>query len=205
MSILITSFWTLHLIGWLSFHRLFLFFELWSALSFGPYLFVLPHLLHRKGQGLRYSSEQGTHVAVLWYSMWGSGRRGNTAVCSALFWLSVTSPATHKQIGLFWCWFPGGWVCVCSRILWVFPTNSSCEAGSLSHHCNPHRFFQLEVLSLHSLCCNPWLSSLSHSPVVPPSLSACKCGTTQSTSHPPCRKSSPPLPPVWMNVSSLTP
>ena len=29
--------------------------------------------------------------------------------------LSVTSPDTHKQIGPFWCWFLGGWVCVHSR------------------------------------------------------------------------------------------
>ena len=72
------------------------------------------------------------------------------------------------------------------------------------------------------------MHGLSRSPVVPPGLSACKCGTTQSTSHrlvwsascclsclvlqlPPCHKSSPPgcpslpLRPVWMNVSSLTP
>ena len=58
---------------------------------------------------------------------------------------------------------------------------------------------------------------LSHSPVVPPSLSSCKCGTTCSTSRflaqssscglavtPPCPFClSLPLLPVWMNVSSL--
>ena len=30
-------FWTLHLIGWLSFHHLVLFWELWSVLTSGPY------------------------------------------------------------------------------------------------------------------------------------------------------------------------
>ena len=56
--------------------------------------------------------------------MWGRGPRGNNATCSALCRRSVTSPTTHNQIGSFWCWFPGGWVCVHSRTLWVSPTNS---------------------------------------------------------------------------------
>ena len=85
-----------------------------------------------------------------------------------------------------------------------------CEAGSFSGHHNPHRFFQsdFEALFHHTgtLCCG----SLSHSPVVPSSLSTCKCGTTQSASH--CLARSPLCPccpslsllPVWVNVSSLT-
>ena len=56
--------------------------------------------------------------------MWGRGPRGNNATCSALCQLSVTSPTTHKQIGPFWCWFQGGYFCVCSRTLWVPPTVS---------------------------------------------------------------------------------
>ena len=75
---------------------------------------------------------------------------------------------------------------------------------------------------------NPGLGGLSRFPVVPPSLSACKCGTTQSTichfsgsarlalpdtvlQPLTCRESSLPgclsplLLPVQMNVSSLTP
>ena len=61
------------------------------------------------------------------------------------------------------------------------------------------------------------MCDLSHSPVVSPCLSACKCGTTSCylpflvlqphlaahTFHPHCL--SPPLLSVWMNVSSLTP
>ena len=39
------------------------------------------------------------------------------------------SPATHNQIGPFWCWFPCGWVCVCSRTLWVSPVNSPVRLG----------------------------------------------------------------------------
>ena len=39
------------------------------------------------------------------------------------------SPATHKKIGPFWCCFPGGWFCVSSRTLWLFPTNSTVSLG----------------------------------------------------------------------------
>ena len=70
---------------------------------------------------------EATHLAALWCCMWGP--RGNNATCWALIGLSVTSPTTHKQIGPFWCWVPGGWVCVCSRTLWVSPTNSSMRLG----------------------------------------------------------------------------
>ena len=82
-----------------------------------------------------------------------------------------------------------------------------------------HRFFQSEVWGFISPCWNPGLRSLSQSPVVPPSLSPHKCGTIHSNScclaqsstghltmsphHPSCL--SPPLLPVWKNVSSLTP
>ena len=54
------------------------------------------------------------------------------------------------------------------------------------------------------------MHGLSHSPVVPPGLSACKCGTTCSASHQlamrPLHPWCPSLPllPIWMNVSSLT-
>ena len=57
VSILITVFWTLHLIGWLSLHRLVLFLEFWSVLSRGPYYFVSVHLLDCKGWTLRYSPD----------------------------------------------------------------------------------------------------------------------------------------------------
>ena len=69
--------------------------------------------------------------------------------------------------------------------------------------------------ALFSLCWNPGLRSLSRSQVVPPGLSTSKSGTAWSSSchlvplvlehplHPSCL--SPPLLPVCMNVSSLTP
>ena len=45
------GFWTLHQIDWLSPHRLALFLEFCSVLSFGPYFFVSVHLLSCKGAG----------------------------------------------------------------------------------------------------------------------------------------------------------
>ena len=78
-----------------------------------------------RGGALVIHQGGSTHVAALWCCMWGRGPRGNNAACSNFCQFSVTSPATHNQIGPFWCWFPGEWVCVRSRTLWVSPTNSS--------------------------------------------------------------------------------
>ena len=65
-----------------------------------------------RGGALGIRQGRATHVTALWCCMWRKGPRGNSATCSALSWLLVTSLATHKQIGPFWCRFPGGWVCV---------------------------------------------------------------------------------------------
>ena len=154
-----------------------------------------------RGRALGIYQGEASHIAALWRCMWGRGPRGNSAACSALCWFSVTSLATHKQIGPFLCWFPGGCVCVHSRILWVSPMNF-CEAGSFSCHCNPYRFLQPEILRLYFPHWNPGLCILSHSSVVPPGLSAHECGTashrlTHPVLHPlPCRVSSPPLLPA---------
>ena len=79
--------------------------------------------------------------------------------------------------------------------------NLSCEAGSFSHcHLNPTDVFSQRFWGFISPHFNPGLHALSHSPVVPPSLSERECGTAQSTSCP-----SPSRLPVWMNVSSLSP
>ena len=56
----------------------------------------------------------------------------------------------------------------------------SYEAGNFSRCRNPHRCFQSEVLGFISLNWNPGLLGLYRSPVVPPGLSAHKCGTDQS-------------------------
>ena len=61
--------------------------------------------------------------------MWGRGTRRSDDACSTLCRFSVTSPATHNQIGPFWCCFLSGWACVCARPLWVSPTNSPVRLG----------------------------------------------------------------------------
>ena len=54
----------------------------------------------------------------------GEGPRGSNGACYTLCRMSVTSPATHNQIGPLWCWFPSRWACAHSRPLWVSPMNS---------------------------------------------------------------------------------
>ena len=204
------------LIDWLCLHcQLALFLELWSVLSFGPDFFVLVHLLLVRGEALGIRQGGATHVTELWCCMWGWGPRENNGTCSALSWLSDTSPTTHKQTRPFWCWFPGGWVCVHSRTLWVSPMNSLVRLGVSPATTTPRGFDNLRFWSFISPCWNPQLHSLSHSPVVPPGLSTHKCGTAWSIircltySGPPAaalpRILSALAVHVWMNVSSLTP
>ena len=84
--------------------------------------------------------------------MLGRGPTGNNATCWALGGLSVTSPATHKQIGPFRCWLPGGWVCVRSRILWISSKDYPVRLGVLLP-LQPIQFFiarGFEALVSHS-------------------------------------------------------
>ena len=106
----------------------------------------------------------------------------------------------------------GGWVCACSRTLWVSPMNSPVRLGvSPTAATTPTDFYSQRFWGFISLCWNPGLRSLSRFPVFPPGSSACQCRTACSASHhfaasplcPSCL--SPPLLPVWVNVSSLTP
>ena len=61
--------WTLHLIGCLSLSCLVLFLEFWSVLPLGPFFIVSAHLLHCKGQSLRYWPRRGNpgHFVVVPY------------------------------------------------------------------------------------------------------------------------------------------
>ena len=110
-----------------------------------------------------------------------------------------------------WCLFPDGWVCVHSKTLWVSATNCSVRLGVSPAFTTPTDFYSQRIWGFIFPCQNPGLGSLSRSPIVPPSLSARKCGTTQSTSHHLAAHHlhsgcwSLPLLLVWMNVSSLTP
>ena len=204
-------FWTLHLTGWLYPCGLVLFLEVWSILWIGPYFLSQCPCYILRGKALGIHQGGATHVSALWCCMWGRGQRGSNLAFLALSWLSVTSPASHKQIGPFWYWFPGGWVCVHSRTLWVSLINSLVRLRVSPTTTTPTDFYSQRFWGFISPHWNPGLQGLSCFPVVPPDLSECKCGTAQSSSHylathpvhPGCP--SPPLLPVWMNISSLTP
>ena len=87
----------------------------------------------------------------------------------------------------------------------------SCEAGSFSCRLNPNKFFQSEVLSPYFPALEPWVVWSVSLPVCY-SLFICTQRWDRPVHQPPpCSKSSlsscpsPPLLPVWMGVSSLTP
>ena len=129
----------------------------------------------------------------------GRVREGKNATCLALAPLSITSAATQKWIVPFWCWFPGGWVCVCSRAPWVPAMNSPVSLRvSPTAATTPTGFFSQRFWGFISPCWNPGLHDLSHSPVVPPG-SLCLATCPFCPGFP-----SLPLLPVQMNVSSLT-
>ena len=97
--------------------------------------------------------------------------------------------------------------CVYSRT----SSELSCEARSFSCPCNPHRFLQPEGLRLYFPMLDPWVAQSVSLPS-----SSSQFISTQTWDHqvyqlPPSCVSSPfwlPVsvpPPVWMNVSSLTP
>ena len=86
-----------------------------------------------------------------------------------------------------------------------------CEAGSFFCRLNRHRYLQPDVLRVYFPAQESWVAQSVSLPSCSPGLSTHKCGTARSSSrrlpthplHPSC--ASPPLLPVWMNVSSLSP
>ena len=93
--------------------------------------------------------------------MWGKGLRGNNATFSALAPLPVTSPATHKQIVPFWCWFLGGWDSVCSRTLGAPPTDSPVRLAVSPIASTPTGIYSQRYRSFPSQHWNPGLHGLS--------------------------------------------
>ena len=192
------------------------------------YFFVSVCLLCSKGWSLRCSPGVGNLCHCIVTLMWGRGLRGNNGACSALCRFLVTFPATHKQIWPFWCWFPGGWVCVHSRTLWVSPTNSPVRLGVSSTTSTPTGVFNQRLETLFSytgtlgfvICLAPhlFLSVYLHVKVGPPNLQSAaspgrqpppflpqssSCHLTVSRLHSGCP--SLPILLVWMHVSSLFP
>ena len=139
----------------------------------------------------------------------GSKREQWQLLCS-LHQLSVNSSTTHKQIGHFWCWFPGGWFCVCFRFLWVSPMNPLLWGWEFLPLLQPSKVFTVKGFEALFPALEPWVAW---------SVSLPSCSSwficTQMQDHPvlqllPCCESSPtcclslPLLQVWMDVSSLT-
>ena len=85
--------------------------------------------------------------------------RGSNGACSTLCWISVTPSATHNQIGPFWCCFPGGWVCILSRPLWVCPTSSPVRLGVSPAAVPTPWVFSIRALRLYFPVLEPWVAS----------------------------------------------
>ena len=106
--------------------------------------------------------------------------------------------------------FLGGWVCVHSRTLWVSSTNSPVRLGvSPTAASTPTGVFSQRLEALFPPHWNSGFRGLSCSPVVPPGLSASKCGTAWSPAATllqllPAPAAHLPPPTVWMNVYFLT-
>ena len=169
--------------GWLSLHHLVVFFlEIWSVLSFRPYFLSWCACYIVRSRAIGIGQFGAIHVTVLWWGMWGSGLKGNNMACSALCWFSVTSLTTHQQVGPFWCFFLGRWVCINYRTLWVSPMNSPLRLGVSPTAIIPTSFSSQGFLGLISMHRNLALHGLSHSSVVPPGLSKRKYGTAPAAS-----------------------
>ena len=165
-------------------------------------------LLHSEGRSLRYLPGWGNPCLFIVVLYVGEGSERKQCPFQPAFSHFLCYPQAHWALLML---IPGGWVCVRSRTLWVSPTNSSVRPGVSPAAATPTGFYSQRFWGFISPFWNSGLPSLSCSPVVPPRLSAHKCGTAQSSSHhlargplhPGCP--SPLLLPVWMKVSSLTP
>ena len=185
------------------------------------FFFLSGHVCYFKGRSLRCSPGRGNAgcCAVTLYV--GEGPSGSNGARLTLLRISVTTSTTHNQIGPLWCWFPSGWACAHSRPLWVSPTTSPVRLGvSPVAAPTPTGVFS-EVRGFISLGWSPGLHSMFRSPAGPPGWGCGVCYRShclpRSSHNPPrlwiwpccqepvcpcCR--SPPLLPVWTNVSSLS-
>ena len=169
----------MYLIGWLSLHCLVLFWEPWPVLWLVTYFFIFVPCYIVRGGALGIHGA-GQPLSLLWCCMWVRGLRGNNATCFRLAFSHF--PCYPQANWALLTWFPGGCICVCSRTLWVSPTNSPMSLGASPTTANPTGFHSQGFRGFVSLRWNPGLHSLSRSLVVPPSLFAHKCGTAWSVS-----------------------
>ena len=103
------------------------------------------------------------HCAVMLYV--GEGPRGSNGARSTLHGISANPSASYNQIGPLWCWFPSGWACAHSRLLWVSPTTSPVRLGvSPAAAPTPMGVFNQRFEALFLLCWSPGLRGLLRSP-----------------------------------------
>ena len=134
-------------------------------------------------------------------------------------WVFSHSLLYPQSNGPFWCCFPSGWVCVHSRPLWVSPTKSPVSLGvSPAAASTPTGVFNqwYEALFPHTGALSCTVCLLVHQLL--PCWAAAGLPTQLHSppphwvhQPPPCHESSqpgcqsPPLLPVQMSVSSLSP
>ena len=138
-----------------------------------------------------------------------------------LVWLSLHFQSLPtSRLYSFRCWFTGGWACAYSRTPWSPLMDSPVRLGGSPAGPTPTGFYSQRFWGFSFPSWHPGLCSLSHSTVVPPSLSAWVCGIYKPAS---CCLDGPGalatamsgilptstahlcLLPVQMKVSSLTP
>ena len=133
--------------------------------------------------------------------MWGRDQRGNNAACLALTRFHPISPLPTSRLCPFRCWFPGVWVCVHSRTLWVSPMNFPIRLR-VSSTAETHAGFYSQRFWVFSFpMLEPWVVQ---SVLLPSCSSWLICTRMWVCSHLvtcPCHPSflSLPLLPVWMN------
>ena len=132
--------------------------KFWSVLSFAPCFFASVQLLRSKGQSLRYSPGRGNprRYVVTLYVEEGSK---NEQCCLLSSWLAFSHFPLYPQVNCTLLMLIPGWVDLCT--FWEpvgLSEELSCEAGSFSHHCTPHRVLQTEVLRLYFPALEPWVA-----------------------------------------------
>ena len=84
------------------------------------------------------------------------------------------------------------------------PSNElSCEAGSFSHHCNPHGFLQPEVLKLYFPSLEPWVVQSVSLPSCSSPFICTRMWDRLVSQPPPCHVSCLPQLPITTPPTSL--
>ena len=123
----------------------------------GPYFFVSVRLLCSKGQSLRYSPGQVNPQSLCCGTVCGGGvRDGTMPLVQLSAGFQSQPPLPTSKLG------PSGADSQVGGLVYFLglcglSNEPSCQARSFSCHCNPHRFFQSEVMRLYFTALEPWV------------------------------------------------